>query len=328
MSYTIYLDESCQTGADLLNKEQTHLVYSGILIDDNDYKNIIDYINNNTKIKRGIEKRQLFFEKEDGINLFNEISKYKNSKLYATIVNKKYIVSNYVISTFFNFTEFFNFINFMKLFNFRNFINMNIEDLEIKLKKLQDDMSEYSHNHLSANINDNSIIENFYEQIRNNNLSLDMLEDIKLILLKIFSNKDMHSYINNINTQDILNKSLNMKNNNILNPNNFMHDILLDFLIKVNKYNSNINIVHDQRSDIKKVFDNLKNNYYQYIKNINPNFIVADSKFEILIQFADLSCRFIRKQFDNNIIKDEIKKLICKHFFKMIVLYNFVFYFV
>ncbi len=303
MSYTIYIDESCQTGDDLLNNEQTHLIYSGILIDDNDYQQIIKYINNNTKIKIGMEKKDnYFFEKKDGINLFNEISACKNTKLYVTIVNKKYIVSNYVISTFFNFIEFFNFIRFL-----------NHEDFEKKLKKLQDDMSNTLHYHLSINTNYNSKIEYFYEQIGNNKLSLNILDDIKSILLKIFTNYDMYNYINNINTQDILNKSLNMKNNNMLNPNNFMPDILLDFLIKVNKDNSNVNIVHDQRSDIKKVFNNLKN-YEQHMKNINTNFIEANSKFEILIQFADLSCRFIRKQFNNKIIKDDIKNLINKHF--------------
>lgn len=319
--FNLYIDESGNTGANILDSKQPYFIYSGWIVQNGlehrimnniKSKNLLpktnavelkskNYFKNNNKDKNKKEK------KYDSIykgfkDLFVELLSNKAIP-YVEIVDKKFIMICHIVTTFFRFDIKLNYYRrIMKCYDFN------------ELKKVQDDIV----NIIYDNFDNDCLINRFWDEIRKDEQifsNKSVLNDIQDYLCNIFDNTKLHALYNFVKNKDTDNIE------NTIKTKSFIGDMLLRLLMRINDdirtSNINVNIFHDNRQDIQEIFNHV-NIYKNNLEYINFPLNNLDSKSAHFIQFSDLLCGFFRMQmaniYDNESINKYAKDTIFEYF--------------
>ncbi|MCZ9873388.1 DUF3800 domain-containing protein [Brachyspira hyodysenteriae] len=330
MSLELYIDESGNTHTNWADNSQPYFIYGGWLIESSKKYEIESYCNNlNISKSKGELKSSSIFKHNKNYSIFikifsDMICKY-NAIPFFNICNKRYLVSSYIVETFFD--PYYN-----------SSLNYEILSSNIyMISQFKQSLASY------ILLNDKyNIIDDFSEVIQNkNNIDLNKMINIKDKLMELFYDiKIVYNSLtnfSNLNLEDML-ESFNKEKhvqffNSILLPvmsSLFMN--LTDYLHKKN-IKDELYIYYDSLSKYENFFKYVEENYWNIseIKSIkiDPNTTISlgfenlksikpmDSKNEILIQLSDLLYGFTYRVYRNFIENKHIDNNI-KYFFEFI----------
>lgn len=303
--FNLYIDESGNTGANMIDKDQNVFTYGAWLIQDsiensavnnilNQYSNLFNNCNNG-ELKSADYFKNINDYKEY-YNLFNSMLKEKFVP-FVLLLEKKFIITSYIVEVFFHFKDIKNDIELAELTN----LKINISNL------------------IYDNITDSNFdaFEKFWIQMyKNKHQSKEELDNIKQTILDIF------------NKLNLLDLSQYLDNSSYCNTckveaGYFIASLLARLLIHININNVEandldikINVFHDQTS----LFNELK----KFIKKSNIENMLTKFNFPLnqinsidnkVIQLSDLLAGFFHNVLiEKNNINDEAKNTIFSYF--------------
>jgi len=288
----LYLDESGNTGADWLNKEQPYFVYGGWLINDNNKKDAEALLKKSFPNSKAIELKSKVLWDRQRDKLVDFIENMMNQDWRAIpvilIVNKKYMIAARLVETCFD-----------PMYNHKLNSRMSYpSDLKIELT-----------DSLSKNT---SVIEGFSELIRCGTIEIDRMRSILELVQKHFRNtKGVLSHfadtIDGISDKDLKNMVLEFEVltnystekrwNSLVIPS--LQYLILILNAAFGEQDTCLQIKADNLmgfSDVFERFDKISCNLKKSgVIKFDVNVTMCDSKTEPLIQAADLLSGFISR---------------------------------
>lgn len=305
INFRLYLDESGNTGANMIDISQPYFTYGCWLIQDCQEDKLRDYIKKYIlpKYKNDFNEDELkstvYFSKKNTTNVYEEFYKLFckilsfNSYPFVLLLEKKYIITSYMVEVFFNFK------------NPNNCLEFNeINNLKIDISNIVcNSIDEYS-------------LKDFWDKIfTNQSISYNGLSNIKIKILEIL--KD-----NSLNTlHDYLNKSNNY-NSQKVKTDKFIGNILSRILIRINEEmcannkNIKVSVFHDKRSDFKNIKKHINKININKLNCINFPLNEKNSEDEVLIQLSDLLAGFFNYILNTKTIDEYAKRTVFEFFIK------------
>lgn len=306
--FNLYIDESGNTGANMIDIAQPYFTYGAWLIQDCVENKLRDYIQNEIipEYKKEFSnenelKSTVYFSNISNANvckkyydLFCKILNY-NAYPFVLLLEKKFIIASYMVETFFNFKFPSNCIEFKELI-----------DLKI-------DISNIIYNDIYI---DETFLENFWSKVFTKKeilpCELDNIKNKILIVLKDNSLNNLYNYL----------EKNNYYTSQKVRTDEFIGNILSRLLISINyeicmqnNQYIKVSVFHDERSDFKYV--------QKYINKINMNNLLYHINFplnkkksqnDVLIQLSDLLAGFFNNMLNIKNIDEYAKNTIFKYF--------------
>lgn len=306
--FNLYIDESGNTGANMIDIAQPYFTYGSWLIQDRIENELRDYIKNEIipEYKKEFSnenelKSTVYFNNASNMNpyreyydLFCKILGYK-AYPFVLLLEKKFITTSYIVETFFNFKFPNNCIEFKELI-----------DLKI-------DICNIIYNDIYM---DENFLINFWDKVFTKKEILPCeLDDIKNRILTILKNNSLNNLYN------YLEKS-NYYTSQKVRTDEFIGNILSRLLISINyeicmqnnKY-IKVSVFHDERSDFKYIQKYInKINVNNLLNHINFPLNKKNSQNDVLIQLSDLLAGFFNNMLNIETIDEYATNTIFKYF--------------
>lgn len=308
--FNLYIDESGNTGANMIDNEQKFFTYGAWLIQksienrsiknlSNKYYYLFDKNNVEIKATKYFYKDKYYKKYKE---LFNDILKEKMYP-FVLLLEKKYIISCFIVEVFFKTKNIINPIEYKELQEFKTAI------------------SNIIHNNITF-YNSNIFNEFWSKNYNSKYTNQQILYNTKQEISKILDSNNLNylsNYLANINT------NINIDE---LKAEEFFAGILSKLLTHiivyinyVNNYNNykinyKINVFHDNLDGFKYIKKVIKKSNIESMLENNINFPLntIDSKNNKIIQLADLLAGFFRILLNEKNINKYAKQIINQYF--------------